>query len=147
MINTGYGVCFSLFASVVVYIMAQFDIELFLSTPSLEQVDVYSKDDQLALGHYFDVPVTKHMQEDIRRLVVQQLVAQGILPVLGGVAGQIGQATPVVGVAVEESPPQPKPTLPWFELLSLSSSGQRGEAQLRVRLARLEIKQGVRAEQ
>lgn len=114
----------------------------------MEKVNLYLKDDLLALGNHFDVPVTKHMlKKDIRRLVVERLVAKGVLPAPGGAAGQVGLATPVVGVNVEESPPQPKPTLPRFDPLSFSSSGSRDEARLRVCLAYLEIERGERAEQ
>lgn len=135
---------------------ARFDLEAFLSQPSVEQLDVCRKDDLLQLAAHFGISVPKTiLKRVLKPMLSLALVERGIIvvpelpekelmfPVAGSAAK--GEVTPTPDLATDvsdtdragERPATPL-TLPRFDPSSVSSAHSLGGARLKVRLARLQ---------
>ncbi len=60
--------------------MAGFDLEAFISAPTLEQLDKCQKDDLISIVAHFQISVLKQqLKREIKNLVLQKLVELGVL--------------------------------------------------------------------
>ncbi len=134
--------------------MAGFDLEAFISAPTLEQFDKCRKDDLISIAAHYQIPVLKQqLKREIKNIVLQKLVELGVLAVPevtedGSLASDIhsefGEEVQSVTAEVEVS--EPKAVLPPFEPLSPASVGSGVDARLKVRLARVQMDARERAE-
>ena len=146
--------------------MSQFDLDSFLASPSLSLINCCRKDELAQIANHFSLIYPKQvLKRDLKALVVGKLVELGLIkvPVQTGSAvvedGTLGEAAGsrplegdppgnggVEGASGEEDEREERPvttpvTLPRYDPLSstLSSTGSKGEARLKVRLARLQM--------
>ncbi|MGL5598353.1 MAG: hypothetical protein ACRDDA_09655, partial [Aeromonas sp.] len=121
--------------------MADFDLENFISAPTVEQLDVCKKDDLLRVAEHFQIVVPRQqLKRDIKRVIEQHLEEQGVLVLAGSSSGadarylrlDKGEAGGAVAAEVSEA----KTALPSFEPFSPGESG--GAVRLRLRLAELQ---------
>ncbi|XP_067230426.1 uncharacterized protein [Chanodichthys erythropterus] len=128
--------------------MADFDLDNFVKTPSVEQLNKCRKDDLLCIAAHFKIAVTKQqLKRDIKSIIVQRLVELGVLVLPAGadedslssdvhsnVSGDEEQ-----GGTAEVEGSETKAVLPPFEPFSPISVGSGGDAQLKVCLARVQM--------
>ncbi len=59
-------------------VMADLNLESFVSAPTVEQLDACRKEDLLRVAEYFQISVSRQqLKRDIKRVVVQHLGEQG----------------------------------------------------------------------
>ncbi len=122
-------------------VMADLNLESFVSAPTVEQLDACRKEDLLRVAEYFQISVPRQqLKRDIKRVVVQHLGEQGVLGVADSSPGVdtrssgLGKGEASGAAAAEGS--EAKAALPPFEPFSPAESG--GEVRLKLRLARLQ---------
>lgn len=139
-----------------------FDLESFVATPTLDQLDSCCKDDLAKIADHFSIIFSKTiLKRDLKALIIGKLVEMEVLvlplpsgveiPVFGGdtmreEAGDhnledepwVAQmsATASGGASVRAKTPR---TLPRYDPLSPTSPGSRDQARLKVRIARLHL--------
>lgn len=97
--------------------MADFDLEAFISAPTLGQLDKCRKDDLIRIAAHYQISVLKQqLKREIKNIVLQKLVELGVL------------------------------VLPPFEPFSPASAVSGVDARLKVRLARVQMDARERAE-
>lgn len=68
--------------------MADFDLDSFVSAPTVEQLDTCRKDDLLRDADHFQISVSRQeFKWDIKSVVVQHLGEQGMLVLAGSSSG------------------------------------------------------------
>lgn len=135
--------------------MADFDLDNFVRTPSVERLNKCRKDDLLCIAAHYKIAVTKQqLKRDIKSIIVQRLVELGVLVLPAG-ADEDSLSTDVhsnvsgdeeQGGTAEVEGSETKAVLPPFEPFSPISVGSVGDAQLKVRLARVQMEAQERAE-
>lgn len=115
--------------------MADFDLESFVSAPTVEQLDASRKDDLRDAKHFQILVSRQQLKRDIKRVIVEHLRERGVLagssPGVDGCSSGLGK-----GGAVEAEGSKAKAALPPFEPFSPAESG--GDARLKLRLERLQ---------
>ncbi|KAG8003798.1 hypothetical protein GBF38_007778, partial [Nibea albiflora] len=134
--------------------MATFDIEAFVSDPSLIVFDKCKKSDLRVVAEYYGVPVSNTLvKAELKVVLLDELVSRGFfsLPVSGdaqaGAAASPGEGRPAgeaeqpVTPVVTEVKTSGRPvTIPHFVPFSVESTpGSKVDARLKVRLARLQL--------
>uniref|UniRef100_A0A3B3XHV5 SCAN box domain-containing protein n=1 Tax=Poecilia mexicana TaxID=48701 RepID=A0A3B3XHV5_9TELE len=130
--------------------MAQFNLEEFLSNPTVEQFDVCRKDDLYEIASYLGIHVSKSLlKRELKSVVFSSLVEKGILavdkeettfpgsPDHSEVCAEEGRKTPPAAAKPEGD--KPPASIPRFEPFSIESSNPSVEERLKVRLVRLEL--------
>ncbi|XP_043098834.1 uncharacterized protein LOC122347537 [Puntigrus tetrazona] len=135
--------------------MAEFALETFLKSPSLELIDKCRKDDLLCIAAHFKIVVTKQqLKRDIKSAVLQQLVELGVLVLPAGAGKECLESDEHLSLSGDEAPggaaevegSETKAALPAFEPFSPASLGSGGDARLKVRLARVQLEAQERVE-
>ena len=115
--------------------MVVFNVEQFAADPTLESLDECRKDDLLKIAAYYHLPT--HEQDnkrDIKAVIVAKLFSVSLVPQEVAMdEGRLALGTPRPPGPDEQS--KSPDTLPKFE----SPSPGKGDPQLKVRLARLQI--------
>jgi len=128
-----------------------FSVEKFLENPSLEELDGCRKDDLLMIASHFQISVKKQsLKNEIKSVVYSRLVEMNVLTLpeevvtvadgveVGTFGGRgnmsEGGLTPTAEVEAEA-----RAGLPPFDPFSPASVCLKGEAKLKVRLARLQL--------
>ncbi|XP_058254433.1 uncharacterized protein LOC131358974 [Hemibagrus wyckioides] len=130
--------------------MATFDLQAFVSAPSLECLDNCRKDNLLEIAAHFELPVPRQLvKKEIKRLILEKLVELHLLGPSVDPEVVVGLSTPVEAVERESTLhlPKTKATLPRFEPFSPQTSGSREGARVKVRVRRMELEKEERAEQ
>ena len=153
--------------------MATFDLNEFVSQPSIAVLETCRKDDLFLIARHFEIPVSKTLlKKDLKACLLTGLINDGVLSLLEDVPESVES---VAAVMDEEQPPlhsstslrslagnpvtpgagggakvgPPPLSLPKFEPLSLSteeSPVHQGGLRLKVRLARLQLETQDRAQ-
>ncbi|XP_076608401.1 LOW QUALITY PROTEIN: uncharacterized protein LOC143333911 [Chaetodon auriga] len=140
---------------------AMFDLESFLDTPTLEQLNSCGKDELAEIADHFSLTYSKSMlKRDLKALIIGKLVDMEVLvlPVQSDDMHVLGDGTPSEGVEAHKVEDEPQAaqvaatssggagvqtktphTLPRFDPHSPGSTGSRDEARLKVRMARLKM--------
>lgn len=138
-----------------------FDLQRFLSQPSLELIDLCRKDDLLSIAAHFNIPISRSsVKKNVKQVLVRKLNELGILigpgvsmvdvsvcdvPAPLGVSVSLSPdrsdelAVPTTPVEGQTKPEDPPATLPRFEPFSPEAIGSSIDAKLRVRLLRLQL--------
>lgn len=129
--------------------MADFDLDTFVSAPTVEQLNKSRKDDLLRIAAHYQIAVSRQrLKREIKYTVSQKLVELGVLvlpAVVEGVGGRPGEAERGGMAEVEDS--GAKAALPPFEPFSPGSAESGGgDVRLKVRLARVQMESSERAE-
>lgn len=145
--------------------MSHFDLDSFLACPSLSLINSYRKDDLAQIATHFGLVYSKPiLKKELKALVVGMLVELKLIKVTvpmesavteGGSLNEVAGGLPITGdpptagesavLSGEEGESDERPrtplTLPRYDPLSptLSRSRSKREAQLKVRLARLQL--------
>uniref|UniRef100_A0A7N8YKI4 Gypsy retrotransposon integrase-like protein 1 n=2 Tax=Mastacembelus armatus TaxID=205130 RepID=A0A7N8YKI4_9TELE len=138
--------------------------ELFLASPTLELLDKCRKGDLALIATRLDVPFPKQIAKcDLKLLLAEALTERGIL--LPAVVPKVTKVDPSASTVVPGKEAGVEPlaatasdgdegetgktpfTLPRFDPSSLTGSGSRVEARLKVRLARMQVEAQERARQ
>lgn len=133
--------------------MADFDLETFVSAPTVEQLDKCRKDDLLCIAAHFQIAVLKQrLKKEIKSTVSQRLAELGVLVLPAGV----GEVLPGADSHSEEEEQsetaemegsEVKSVLPPFDPFSPNSDEFAGSnARTKVRIARLQMEARERAE-
>ncbi len=111
--------------------MAGFDLEAFISAPTLEQFDKCRKDDLISIAAHYQIPVLKQqLKREIKNIVLQKLVELGVLALPEGtedgslasdIHSEFGEEEQSGTAEVEGS--EAKAVLPPFEPFSPASVG------------------------
>lgn len=134
--------------------MADFDLESFVNAPAIDRLKKCRKDDWLLIAAHYKIAVTKNqLKRDIKRAVIQGLVELGVLVLPGEDGAALGtdvhscvSGDEEQGETAEVEGSETKAVLPPFEPFTPTSVGSGGNAQLKVRLARVQIEAHERAE-
>lgn len=122
--------------------MADFDLDSFISAPTVEQLDLCRKDDLLKVAEHFNIPVNKQqLKRDIKNCIVQHLGELGVLLLVEsspGVDARSGAGKGEASRAAAAEGSEAKAALPPFEPFSPAEFESGGEARLKARLARLQ---------
>lgn len=133
--------------------MADFDLDTFVSAPTVEQLDRCRKDDLLRIAAHYQIAVSRQqLKREIKSTVSQRLGELGVLvvpAVVGegffGADGRPGEEEQGGMAEVEDS--EAKAALPPFEPFSPGSAESGGgDVRLKVRLARVQMEARERAE-
>lgn len=133
--------------------MADFDLDTFVSAPTVEQLDRCRKDDLLRIAAHYQIAVSRQqLKREIKSTVSQRLGELGVLvvpAVVGegffGADGRPGEEERGGMAEVEDS--EAKAALPPFEPFSPGSAESGGgDVRLKVRLARVQMEARERAE-
>ncbi len=128
--------------------MSDFDLNSFVSSLTIEQLNKCRKDDLICVAEHFQVKVNKQqLNREIKSVVVKGLHELGVLGLADGVEQDLlsADAHPLVlgeeeaseTAEVEES--KAKAVLPAFDPLSPALSRSGGEARLKLRLAKVQM--------
>lgn len=135
------------------FIMTVFDLEAFISNPSVEQLDQCRKEDLHAIAAYFEVALSKSfLKPELKEAVLHLLVDRKVLSTDGGasVAPPLSSSSPLDVVdrqdekqeedQVESSNLELKPprTVPKFTPLTVESRSTVDD-RIKIRLARLQL--------
>ncbi len=123
-------------------------METFVSSPSVEQLDKCRKNDFINIAAYYRITVaTQQLKREIKSAVIQRLVELGFLELPARVEEDslgVGVQVPLIGeeeqsgvAAVEGS--EAKASLSPFEPFTPTSQGSGGDAQLKIRLAQIQM--------
>lgn len=122
--------------------MADFDLDSFVSAPTVEQLDACRKDDLLKVAEHFSIPVNKQqLKRVIKSSVVQHLGELGVLLLAEsspGVDARSGAGKGEASRAAAAEGSEAKAALPPFEPFSPTESESGGDARLKTRLARIQ---------
>ncbi|XP_076863849.1 uncharacterized protein LOC143516142 [Brachyhypopomus gauderio] len=134
--------------------MAAFDIQAFLSCPSVECLDTCKKDQLLEIAEAVGLSLSRQLlKSEIKRNVIEHLTGLRLLGQQVLAPGDVTGAEPPVLAKSEEKLVSSevqgsKATLPRFDPLSpYTGTGSREDARVRVRVARLEMERQERAQQ
>lgn len=121
-----------------IIVMSDFDLESFVSAPTVEQIDACRKDDLSKVAEYFQISVSRQqLKRDIRRVVEQHLMEREVLVVAGSSPGVnarssvLGEGEASEAAAAESS--EAKAALPNFDPSSQDESG----GNVRLKLSRI----------
>lgn len=134
--------------------MADFDLDSFVKAPSFEQLEKCRKDDLLLIAAHFKIVVTKQqLKREVKSAVLRRLVELGVLVLPGVEEDSLGadvhsnvSGDEEHGETAEVEGSETKAVLPPFEPFSPTSVRSGGGAQLKVRLARVQMEAHERAE-
>lgn len=140
--------------------MALFDLQAFIKNPTIGQINKCRKDDLFAIAAHYKISVVRQaLKKEIKHTVLQGLFELNVLLMsgdavdeeadgetcsLGAELAQPSTSGDEQGVgeqaaAEAEEESDAKASLPQFEPFSPVSTGSRGDARLKVRLARLQL--------
>lgn len=133
--------------------MADFDLNSFVSSPTIEQLDNCRKDHLIRVAEHFKIKVNKQqLKREIKSVVVKGLVELGVLVLADEVEQDslsddahplvFGEEEASETAEVEES--KAKAVLPPFDPLSPALSGSGGEARFKLRLAKIQMEERAR---
>ncbi len=130
--------------------MADFDLDSFVSAPTVEQLGKCRKDDLLRVAEHYQIRISRQqLKRDIKNILVQELRKLEVLKpadkseeILSSGAGPLGEEEASGTDEAEGS--EAKTVLPPFEPSSPSVAGD--ESRLRVRLAKVQREERERAE-
>ncbi len=133
--------------------MADFDLNSFVSNPTIEQLNAFRKDDLICVAEYFQIRVNRQqLKREIKSAVVKGLEELGVMALADGIEQDSlsADAYPLVfgeedaseTAEVEES--KAKAVLPPFDPFSPALSGSGGEARLKLRLAKIQMEERMR---
>ncbi|KAK0137154.1 hypothetical protein N1851_026651 [Merluccius polli] len=131
--------------------MATFELEAFVTKPTLDKIDNCRERDLEEIAVYFDLPYSRQLRKkELKALLVGKLMEMGVLVAEDGApnkgegsslspegepqgAGAAGEGEIMAG----EQMKMPF-TLPWYDPLSTGSTGSRDEARVKVCIAHLQ---------
>lgn len=136
----------------IIIIMTSFDLKTFIDDPTVELFDKCRKDDLLAIASHFQIPVAKQsLKKEIKNVVWDRLLELKVLVVPDSYSVSVG-AEGVSGPDVTDRENKRsellsetgaeevvRSVLPPFDPFSPVSSGSKGDARLKVCIARLQM--------
>ncbi len=136
--------------------MADFDLNSFVSNPTIEQLNAFRKDDLIRVAEYFQIRVNRQqLKREIKSAVVKGLEELGVMALADGIGQDSlsADAHPLVFgeeeasemAEVEES--KAKAVLPPFDPFSPALSGSGGEVRLKLRLAKIQMEERMRVDE
>ncbi|CAM4600561.1 unnamed protein product [Leuciscus chuanchicus] len=132
--------------------MADFDLDAFVGSPSVEKLCKCRKEDLLYIAAHYKIAVSKQLRKlEIRSAVSLGLVQLGVLTLSAGVGEVAAEADGRFGEeerseTAEEEVSEAKAVLPPSDPFSPGSDGSGSGARLKVRLARVQVEARERAE-
>ncbi len=133
--------------------MADFDLNSFVSSPTIEQLNNCRKDHLIRVAEHFQIKVNRQqLKREIKSVVVKGLEELGVLALADGVEQDslsddahplvLGEEEASETAEVEDS--KAKAVLPPFDPLSPVLSGAGSEARLKLRLAKIQMEERAR---
>ncbi|GAA6090915.1 uncharacterized protein LOC107724040 [Tachysurus ichikawai] len=129
--------------------MVVFELQAFLSAPSLERLDECRKDNLLEIAAHFEMSLSRQLlKREIKKLVVEKLVELHVLSLTVDPGAVISLSTPIDTEKREADLhlPKIKAILPRFEVFSPQTSGSLDNAHMK-ECIHLELDREERAEQ
>lgn len=132
--------------------MADFDLDTFVGSPSVEKLCECRKEDLLCIAAHYKIAVSKQLRKsEIRSAVSSGLVQLGVLTLSAGVGEVTAEADGRSGEeerseTAEGKVSEAKAVFPPSDPFSPGSDGSESGARLKVRLARVQVEARERAE-
>ncbi|XP_073768826.1 uncharacterized protein [Danio rerio] len=126
--------------------MAEFDLNSFVSAPSVEQLDTFRKDDLLKIAEHFQIKISRQqLKREIKGVIVRHLKELGLLVLAESSPGADYVSADSAHMGAEEASEtavaegyEAKAVLPPFEPFSPSEVESGGDVRLKTRIARLQ---------